>query len=222
MKIAPPLTLLLLAFFFIPLHNSILVASDTKTITDHDSGYIGIDCGVEEAYQDSESNLRYKPDADFVESGQNHRLPSDYSFSKSQMSKQLNTLRSFPDGDRNCYTLSPKQGRNNKYIVRAFFAYGNYDLNNKIPIFDLYLGVNRWKTTELDITPYYSVEVILVAPTDIISVCLVNTGNGVPFISSLELWLLGDYTYPISSLPLDLLTRSTPGRLGDDKFIRYP
>ncbi|KAK4267388.1 hypothetical protein QN277_024174 [Acacia crassicarpa] len=223
MKIAPPLTLLLLAFFFIPLHNSILVASDSKTITDHDSGSIGIDCGVEEAYPDSKSNMWYEPDSDFVEAGQNHKLPSDYSFSKSQMSKQLNTLRSFPDGDRNCYTLSPKQGRNNKYIVRAFFAYGNYDLNNKTPIFDLYLGVNRWKTIDFDnITSYYSVEVILFALTDIISVCLVNIGKGVPFISSLELWLLGDYIYPMSSyLTLDLLTRSTPGRQRDDRFIRF-
>ncbi|KAI9109424.1 hypothetical protein K1719_019478 [Acacia pycnantha] len=221
MKIAPPLALLLLAFFFIPLHNSILVASDSKTTTDHDSGYIGIDCGVEEAYQDSESNM-WEPDSDFVEAGQNHKLPSDYNFSKPQMSKQLNTLRSFPDGDRNCYTLSPKQGRNNKYIVRAFFAYGNYDLKNKTPMFDLYLGVNRWKTIDFDdITSYYPVEVILVASTDIISVCLVKTGKGVPFISSLELWLLGDDTYPIRSLPLDLLTRSTPGRPGDNRFIRF-
>ncbi|XP_028756227.1 putative leucine-rich repeat receptor-like serine/threonine-protein kinase At2g19230 [Neltuma alba] len=218
MKIASELTLLLLAFF-IPLHNASWMASDSKVASSDDSDHIGIDCGVEEAYQDSESNMWYKPDSGFVETGQNHNVP--YNFSKSQMSKQLNTLRSFPDGKRNCYTLT--SSRNSKYIVRAFFAYGNYDLKNKKPIFDLYLGVNLWKTIEFDdITSYYSVEVILVALADTISVCLVKTGKGVPFISSLELWLLGDNIYQISSsIPLDLLTRSTPSKPGDDRFIRF-
>ncbi|CAA6672835.1 unnamed protein product [Spirodela intermedia] len=70
-------------------------------------------------------------------------------------------VRSFPDGTRNCYTLRPLV-RGAKYRVNAEFLYGNYDGLGRPPTFDLYLGVNLW-------------------------VCLVNTGNGTPFISALKL-----------------------------------
>ncbi|XP_028806315.1 probable LRR receptor-like serine/threonine-protein kinase At1g05700 [Neltuma alba] len=215
MNIASEWMLLFLAFF-IPLQLPSLLAST-------DTGYISIDCGAEEAYTDSDSNIWYQTDSGFVETGKNHKLPSGYSFDQPQMSKQLNTLRSFPDGVRNCYTLTPKQGKNNKYLVRAFFAYRNYDLKHTPPSFDVYLGVNHWNTIEFgDLYMYFPIEVTHFALSDTISVCLVNIGKGVPFISSLELWLLTDSTYRTSSsFPLDILTRSTFSMSEDTLFVRF-
>ena len=61
-----------------------------------------------------------------------------------------------------------------------------------IPVFDLYLGVNVWLTVELASAIY---DVIHVPLTDFIEVCLVNTGNGVPYISALEIRHLDNFIY---------------------------
>ncbi|KAF7814188.1 putative LRR receptor-like serine/threonine-protein kinase [Senna tora] len=106
----------------------------------------------------------------------------------------MNTLRSFPEGKRNCYTLKPKQGKNHKYLIRAYFAYGNYDGKNQTPIFDLYVGVNYWDTVNLG-KYYYISEIIHTPTTDTIHVCLVKTVVGIPFISALELRPLNNSIY---------------------------
>ena len=106
-------------------------------------------------------------------------------------------LRSFPEGDRNCYTLQPRQGKNHKYLIRARFEYGNYDSNNQLPIFfKLYLGVDEWTTVEIiNASAIYRKEIIHIPITDTIDVCLVNVGQGTPFISVLELRPLNDSIY---------------------------
>jgi hypothetical protein len=55
-------------------------------------------------------------------------------------------VRSFPDGAaRSCYTLrSLVAGL--KYLVRAAFLYGNYDGLGRLPVFDIYVGINFWAT----------------------------------------------------------------------------
>ena len=163
-----------------------------------------------------------------MKTGENHQLSPDSSFVDKEpyIGKQLNTLRSFPDGEKNCYILKPKEGKNNKYIIRAGFAYKNYDQKNDFPIFMVYLGVDHGKIIEFgdDGTLYYTVEVIHFATTDNIYVCLQNIGKGTPFISSLELWLLRNDTYPLSSLsqPLELMSRSVFHTAKDEgpMFIR--
>lgn len=66
--------------------------------------------------------------------------------------------------------------------------YGNYDGRDEIPLFDLYVGVDKWRTVILnDPSGRYDFGVIHVPTRDYIDVCLVNTGYGVPFISLLEL-----------------------------------
>ena len=106
-------------------------------------------------------------------------------------------LRSFPQGTRNCYTLRPEQGKNNNYLIRAIFAYGNYDGENHKPIFDLHLGVNEWTTVNLTNSGAYGYyyDIIHVPLTDYIDVCLINTSRGVPFISALELRHLDNSIY---------------------------
>ena len=109
----------------------------------------------------------------------------------------MRDLRSFPQGKKNCYTLKPEQGQNSNYLIRPFFHYGNYDNKNKLPKFDLYVGLNYIYTVDFDgedITMFS--DMIHVPTSDIIYVCLINTGSGIPFISALELRPLYKSLYP--------------------------
>ena len=66
--------------------------------------------------------------------------------------------------------------------------YGNYDAKGKIPTVDLYLGVNKWDTVAVpDTSSTLTKEIMLISPSEDIYICLVNTGNGTPIISVLEL-----------------------------------
>ena len=115
------------------------------------------------------------------------------------------TLRSFPDGSRNCYTLP--SNINKKYLLRATFTYGNYDRLNKsmdgsLFLFGLHIGVNFWQ--EVNLTHWYPSdtlwkEVLTIAPGNSVSVCLINYGSGTPFVNAFELRPLGDGMYPFLS-----------------------
>ncbi|KAJ1406595.1 Malectin-like carbohydrate-binding domain [Sesbania bispinosa] len=199
------------AFSFIAHH---AIASSSKPekhvarqLTDDNNvnpGFISIDCGSNVDYLHEETGIWYQTDKNFVETGMNHVVPPRTNLNYDYFGRQLTTLRSFPDGDRNCYTLKPKQGKNNSYLIRAFFAYGNYDFKNETPSFDLYIGVNYWDTIGFN-DYYYFTEIIHTPLTDIIHVCLVKTGPTIPFISSLELRLLNSSIYQIP-----IMSNSTP------------
>lgn len=151
-------------------------------------GFISIDCGATEDYYDEDTGIFYQSDEKFVESGINRQISA--SFGGSKVQQQLKNLRSFPNGTKNCYTLKPRQGKNNRYMIRASFNYANYDGKNQAPIFDLYLGVNKWGTVTTSDIRWK--EIIHVPSTNNVYVCLVNTGFGVPFISALELRVLNN------------------------------
>ncbi|XP_034696456.1 putative leucine-rich repeat receptor-like serine/threonine-protein kinase At2g19230 [Vitis riparia] len=144
------------------------LAADTQ-------GFINIDCGIAPGsyYTDDKTQIPYTSDADFTDGGIN------YNVSRSENpSKQLMNVRSFPEGARNCYTLEPEKGKGNKYLIRAFFMYGNYDSKNQLPVFKLYLGVDEWDTINFN-DSYQTVrkEIIHVPKTDYIDACLVNNGS---------------------------------------------
>ncbi|KAJ4797336.1 hypothetical protein LUZ62_048582 [Rhynchospora pubera] len=107
--------------------------------------------------------------------------------------------------------------------------YGNYDgLNSAQPNnplqFDLYVDANYWMT--LDIIDESSIdqpEVLTVALANFLSVCLVNTGSGTPFISLLELRTLNSSMYKFANAThsLSLQFRLSLGpKTG--QIIRYP
>ncbi|XWS18926.1 hypothetical protein CRYUN_Cryun32bG0086900 [Craigia yunnanensis] len=181
-------------FFVVVLHNLLLLFVFAITsfgdlvlaeLATKNPDFISIDCGVENDYVDEPTGILFKSDKDFISSGENHETFPEFDFNNDQFGKRYKTLRSFPKGRKNCYTLKLEQAKNNSYRVRASFSYGNYDGNNKAPKFDLYLGVNYWTTVLLDgIRRFY--EIIHVFPADTEYVCLVNTGSGTPLISSLE------------------------------------
>lgn len=169
-------------------------------------GAISIDCGATVGYNDSETGIFYEPDAGFIDTGNNIRKPSEFKFPGFE--KAMDDLRSFPQGARNCYNLKPEQGKYQKYLIRAFFMYGNYDGKNQTPVFDLYLGVNKWNTVQLyDFYKNVFYEIMHISSTDNIDVCLVNTGSGIPFISALELRLLNSSLYNVESGALENVVR---------------
>ncbi|XBI42735.1 hypothetical protein VPH35_107589 [Triticum aestivum] len=193
------------------------------------SGFISIDCGLRNrsSYNDSSTGLRFNPDSGFVEGGMRKQISQE--FMADAENEQQKTLRSFPDGSRNCYTLPSTMGK--KYLWRATFTYGNYDglnktLDGSLFLFGLHLGVNFWDMVNLtNFNPMAAgwSEVLTVAPSNSMSVCLVNFGSGIPFISSLELRPLEDTMYPFvnTSVSINLIDRVRYGNI-TDLITRYP
>ncbi|KAL5576815.1 hypothetical protein UlMin_018514 [Ulmus minor] len=180
------LTIVLLASFL-----TVLVQGQNKS-----AGFISIDCGTSNSsYTDETTGISYVSDVNFTENGENKEITPAYKVQTDE--KQFWSVRSFSQGIRNCYSLKPIQGKNNRYLIRARCMYGNYDNKNQIPTFDLYLGVNLWNTVVLNNAWTPLTEEIIHSPlSDSIYVCLVNTGSGTtPFISVLELRPLDNDTY---------------------------
>lgn len=188
-------------------------------------GFISIDCGQTYTYHDKRTDLKYVPDTNFIDSGENKQISSYFRgvLDGNADYVQSYNLRSFPNGTRNCYTLRPVI-KGNKYLLRAFFKYGNYDGKNVLPRFDLYLGENLWFHVQIVNSSRNSyTEIITVAPANSISVCLLNRNTGVPFISALELRPLNDSLYREVDTSNSLILRSTLdcGET-EDTQIRYP
>ncbi|KAJ4821267.1 Leucine-rich repeat protein kinase family protein [Rhynchospora pubera] len=201
-----------------------LLGTDNKWVRGQfdSNGFISIDCGLSEndSYIDEHTKLSYISDAQFIDTGLNHNISKEYTPS---LSRQYLTVRSFNSGARNCYSLKSLV-LGSKYLIRATFLYGNYDGLNQFAMFDLYLGVNFWKTVNISdaVTPIIA-EVITVAPADYVQVCLANTGGGTPFISSLDLRPLKDTLYLLanSTQSLSLVKRLNAGPT-NTTIIRYP
>ncbi|XP_056176534.1 putative leucine-rich repeat receptor-like protein kinase At2g19210 [Syzygium oleosum] len=180
-----------------------------------DKGFISIDCGAPNSYPDDKNGIYYEPDAGFVDSGTDMQVSTQVI--DILYEHQSKNLRAFPNGTRNCYTLTPDKGKGNTYLVRADFWYGNYDGKNQTPAFDLHIDVNYWTTVNSSSWIYK--EIIYTPPRDYIQVCLVNTGLGIPFISALELRLLDNSTYQINS---GALVSNGRYNLGSINTYRHP
>jgi hypothetical protein len=188
------------------------------------AGFLSIDCGLPESaagYVDNVTKLSFVSDAGFIDAGTNYNMSTEYI--TPSMGKSFHNVRSFGGGAsaRNCYTLRNLVS-GLKYLIRAKFMYGNYDGLNRVPVFDLHLGVNYWTTVNItDADTPVIVEVIAVIPGGSAQVCLVNTGSGTPFISSLDLRPLKNLLYPMANATqgLVLLTRANFGP-SDGKLIR--
>ncbi|KAK3220058.1 hypothetical protein Dsin_014028 [Dipteronia sinensis] len=190
------------------------------------SGFISLDCGLPEDsnYDDVDTGINYISDAGFINTGESKNLSPEFSSVLSR--KQLWYVRSFPENIRNCYNIKVTSGT--KYLIRVTFMYGNYDSQNKVPEFELYLGPNLLGTIgSYNASSEIDVEIIHVATLDYINICLVNTNLGTPFISAIELRPLRNSTYVTQSGSLMLLARYDTGsitnqsvRYGDDVYDR--
>ncbi|XP_062155808.1 LRR receptor-like serine/threonine-protein kinase IOS1 [Alnus glutinosa] len=189
------------------------------------SGFISIACGLaaNSTFTDATTGLNYISDAAFIDSGTSKGISPDIKASHQQ---QVWNLKSFPQGNRNCYSINVTRGT--KYLIRGTFLHGNYDGQGNLPQFDLYLGADTWETVKV-VNSSISVikELIHVPSLNYIHVCLVNTGLGTPFISAIELRPLKNTTYVTESGSLALFLRldvgSTSGiayRYGYDVYDR--
>uniref|UniRef100_A0A0D3DGR2 non-specific serine/threonine protein kinase n=1 Tax=Brassica oleracea var. oleracea TaxID=109376 RepID=A0A0D3DGR2_BRAOL len=157
------------------------------------AGFISIDCGSPPNinYVDTDTGISYTWDAPYINSGVNANVSEQYGYPANPVLPfPLADVRSFPQGNRNCYTLTPSDGKGNLYLIRASFMYGNYDGKKALPEFDLYVNVNFWSTVTFrnaNASENVIKEILTFAESDTVYVCLVNKGKGTPFISALEL-----------------------------------
>ncbi|XP_024540395.1 probable LRR receptor-like serine/threonine-protein kinase At1g67720 isoform X1 [Selaginella moellendorffii] len=189
----------------------------------HDARYINIDCGGAIGFTDSRGQAWVR-DAGFTSTGAVARV------SIANSSQELGSLRYFPDGydEKSCYEVPVVLG--NKYLVRATFFYGDYDGKRKPPSFDLYLQASHWTALTTSLDKATSSEILAVATSNSLSVCLAASAAGnVPFISSLELRHLEATMYEALSLDRALLLfqrldigslSPTSIRLPDDTYDR--
>ncbi|KAM1605449.1 hypothetical protein PS2_026198 [Malus domestica] len=198
----------------------------------HQIDFISIDCGSpSKHYEDQDTNITYSPDGDYIDTGINQNISSEFMYLKNpNLPFPLSNLRSFPQGNKNCYTLKPEAGNGSLNLIRATFLYGNYDGENKLPEFDLYLGVNFWSTVRFGNASVIVIkEIIGFAGSNTLDICLINKGLGTPFISALEFRPLNSSTYGTefgTSASLVLIERldigqgNGTGRYGDDGYDR--
>ena len=143
---------------------------------------------------DDKWKIPYVSDKDYIDTGINYKVSQEYL--DEDVIKQLINVRSFPEGNKNCYTLRPEGGKDNKYLIRAQFLYGNYDSKNQLPKFNLYLGADEWATVNIkNASENVRQEIIHAPKRDDIYVCLLNIDSGTPFISTLELRPLDNSIY---------------------------
>lgn len=194
----------------------------TKILIKSSLGFISIDCGLppNSTYIDKITGLTYVSDAQYIDTGTNHNVSGVYI--TSAVSKHYYDVRSFPTGPRNCYTLRSLTS-GSKYLIRATFMYGDYDGLSKPPIFDLYIGVNFWRRMNIsDASFAYIAEEITVVTNNYVQVCLLDKGQGTPFISSLDLRPLKPGMYPAvanSSVSMSLHRRLNAG-VDDSVLVR--
>ncbi|XP_047147959.1 probable LRR receptor-like serine/threonine-protein kinase At1g51880 [Vigna umbellata] len=191
-------------------------------------GFISIDCGAQAGvnYTKPSLDINYVSDADLINTGVSGKISSEKTSRRSSQ-RQLWRLRSFPEGKRNCYKISVTKA--SKYLIRTSFLYGNYDGRNMLPQFDLLLGPNHWVTvTIFNASKDKLKEIIHVPSMDYVQICLVDTGNGTPFISVIELRTLKNDTYVTQFGSLQLynylrcdLGSNTSYSYPDDVYDRY-
>ncbi|CAN6204248.1 unnamed protein product [Urochloa humidicola] len=172
-------------------------------VVDGDDLGFSIDCGLPDkysAYTDPNTGNYYEHDEPYVDgaAGENQVVAAAAVQAQAGRVDRMQSLRSFPTGTWNCYTFQTQA--NSTYLVRAQFAYGNYDRQNSSKVeFELHLGSKRWDT--VTVTPDHESDVVtkeavFLAWASWAPVCLVNTGGGTPFVSVIELRRLGDGRYP--------------------------
>lgn len=143
------------------------------------AGFVSLDCGGEEFFTD-ELGLDWTPDA--LRYGEATSIEV-----LNETRKQYTSLRHFPaDSRKYCYTMNVTS--RTRYLLRATFLYSNFDSNNVYPKFDISVGATHWSTIVIsDANTIEMRELIFLATSPTVSVCLSNATTGQPFISTLEL-----------------------------------
>lgn len=181
------------------------------------TGFISLDCGSlpNSTYTSEETGIKYISDSGYINTGNATSILPEF---QKDTVQQLWRLRSFPDGVRNCYKFKLIEG--NRYLIRTTFLYGNYDEQGILPVFDLYIGPNKWSTVKArNVSMVIVRELVHVVTSDPFQVCVVNTDSGIPFISALEIRPLASTIYQTVTGSLNLFQRTDVGS-ATEKTIR--
>jgi len=179
------------------------------------AGFVSLDCGGKENFTD-EIGLTWTPDE--LRYGEISTISV-----ANETRKQYTTVRHFPaDSRKYCYSLDVVS--RTRYLLRASFLYGNFDANNVYPKFDIFIGATHWSTIVIsDANTIEMRELIFLALSPTVSVCLSNATTGKPFISTLELRQFNGsvyYTYTEEHFYLSVSARINFGA-DSDAPIRY-
>eukprot|EP01018_Ginkgo_biloba_P026560 Gb_17959 [translate_table: standard] len=191
-------------------------AGKSRALSIHE-GFISIDCGATESSTD-ERGIQWIPDNEYILTGETADVPEYIN-----IDTPLRTLRFFGERDKNCYALQPvTQG--SKYLIRGTFYYGNYDNLGVPPTFDLFVDANPWIEVNTYTDRSIVREIVTLAQTNSISVCLARINpNQNPFISSLELRLLSPSMYDIVANNYALISISRLNFGAEPTLeVRYP
>ncbi|GAB4842340.1 hypothetical protein Ancab_012310 [Ancistrocladus abbreviatus] len=187
------------------------------------TGFISIDCGLDQdTTVDTFTGILYTSDAGYTDTEVSMDISQEY-INDRALAQSYKNVRSFPNGSRNCYNITV-EGKGINYLIRARFMYGNYDGKNSIPTFDVYIGVNFWLRVKLNsATDRLHPELMYNTTGASIFICLVNIGEGTPFISVLELRPLSNsiYIQPGPSEALNTLYRYDVGSNGENLNTSY-
>lgn len=181
---------------------------------------LSIDCGLSEGgeYDDNSTGIHYISDANLIDSGESKNVSIEHSGEK-----YLSTVRSFPRGKKNCYSIQPSPGKGYLYLIRATFMYGNYDSLFELPTFDLHLGAETWSQIRIQGDSIVETrEIIHNLSSDYVHVCLIRTGTTKPFISALELRPLINTNYSTAYGSLQTLYHRDCDSTSSNTPTRYP
>ncbi|XP_011004155.1 PREDICTED: probable LRR receptor-like serine/threonine-protein kinase At1g67720 [Populus euphratica] len=180
-------------------------------------GFLSLDCGGAVNFTD-DLGLSWTSDFNF-----SYGAVASISVAN-ETRKQYTTVRHFPaDSRKYCYRLDVTS--RTRYLIRATFLYGNFDSNNVYPKFDISVGPTHWSTIVIsDANTIESTELIFLASSSSISVCLSNATTGQPFISTLELRQFNGSVYYTEFENQFYLSLSARINFGADNeaSIRYP
>lgn len=168
------------SIWFLLFFTAVVFAVNLDISTAQIPGFVSLDCGGQSNFTD-ELGLNWTADNQII-----YGITSNISVTN-ETRQQYQTVRYFPaDNRKYCYTLGIKS--RTRYLIRATFLYGNFDNNNVYPKFDISMGPTRWATIVIsDANTIESQELIFLASSETVSVCLSNATTGQPFISTLEL-----------------------------------
>ncbi|KAI9086267.1 hypothetical protein K1719_031721 [Acacia pycnantha] len=180
-------------------------------------GFVSLDCGGKVNFTD-ELGLHWTAN-DNLSFGETSTISV-----VNETRKQYTTLRHFPaDSRKYCYTLNVVS--RTRYLLRATFLYGNFDNNNVYPKFDLSFGATHWGTIVIsDANTIEMRELIFLATSSTVDVCLSNATTGQPFISTIELRQFNGSVYYTQFEEHFYLSVSARINFGADSDapIRYP
>ncbi|XP_004295955.1 PREDICTED: probable LRR receptor-like serine/threonine-protein kinase At1g05700-like [Fragaria vesca subsp. vesca] len=175
---------------------------------------LSIDCGSSDSYTE-ENSVNWVGDDSFVQNGKSQvvQIPNG-------VSQAMSTLRVFTTRKKNCYSINAEKGT--QCLVRGSFYYGNYDKKSAPPSFDALLDGNFFETIQTTAEDVVYFEVIYVATTGSIQLCLAQSKpNQFPFISAIEVRAMDITMYPGFDSNYIMVTRMRVA-YGAANTIRFP